>query len=115
MKDSKLEFNIIDGEFDDQFFPADRFEPMIEILINENHLGTNSEQAEHTKVVKRPNNMNPEWKEVFTFDICKDTDEVAIYIINNFEGSREILAEKRFVLNKIGEEYDDPLHELATQ
>ncbi len=59
--------------------------------------------------------MNPEWKEVFTFDIAKDSDEVAIYIINNFEGSREILAEKRFVLNKIGEEFDDPLHELATQ
>lgn len=43
MKDSTLTFNIIDGEFDDQFFPPDKFEPMIEILINENPQGTNSE------------------------------------------------------------------------
>lgn len=59
--------------------------------------------------------MAPEWKEVLTFDIQKDTDEVAIYIINNFEGNREILAEKRFVLNWIGQQQDDPLHELKTQ
>lgn len=47
--------------------------------------------------------MAPEWKEVLTFDIAKDSDEVAIYIINNFEGNKEILAEKRFRLNWIGQ------------
>ena len=59
--------------------------------------------------------MAPEWKEVLTFDIRSAKDEVAIYIINNFEGNREILAEKRFVLEWIGEQTDDPLHELKTQ
>ena len=32
MKGSTLTFTIIDGELDEQFFDADRFEPMIEII-----------------------------------------------------------------------------------
>jgi hypothetical protein len=39
MKGSTLTFNIIDGEFDDQFFDANGFEPMIEVVVNE-QMGT---------------------------------------------------------------------------
>jgi len=35
MKGSTLTFNIIEGEFDSQFFDPKNFEPMIEILLNE--------------------------------------------------------------------------------
>lgn len=84
MKGSTLNFNIIDGEFDDQFFDPNAFEPMIEILVNENDAGTASEQAEYTKVIKAPRNMNPEWKETLTLDIHKASDEIAIQIINNW-------------------------------
>ena len=35
MKGSNLTFNIIDGQFDDNFFAPDSFEPMIEITCNE--------------------------------------------------------------------------------
>jgi hypothetical protein len=35
MKGSTLEFNIIDGEFDGQFFDEQVFEPMISIVVNE--------------------------------------------------------------------------------
>jgi hypothetical protein len=35
MKGSILTFNIIDGEFDDQFFDPNSFEPMIEVIVNE--------------------------------------------------------------------------------
>ena len=49
---------------------------MIEILLNE------TEQIEHTAVIKTPNNMQPQWKEILTFDIFKPTDEIAIQIIN---------------------------------
>ena len=85
MKGSSLTFNIQDGEFDDQFFDPAGFEPMIEILVNENEQGTASEQVEHTRVVRAPLNMTPEWKEVLTFDIARADDEVAIQIINNFQ------------------------------
>ena len=34
MKGSSLTFDIIDGDFDDQFFDPERFEPMIEITVN---------------------------------------------------------------------------------
>lgn len=56
MKGSTLTFDILDGDFDDQFFDPERFEPMIEITIN----GT--EQVEHTSVVQKPKNMAPIWK-----------------------------------------------------
>ena len=39
MKGSTLTFNIVDGEFDDQFFDANSFEPMIEVIVNE-QMGT---------------------------------------------------------------------------
>jgi hypothetical protein len=83
MKGSTLTFNIVDGQFDDQFFDPNKFEPMIEVLVNE-QMGQGSEQVEHTKVIKRPNCMNPIWKEILTFDIFRPTDEVAIQIINNY-------------------------------
>lgn len=35
MKGSTLTFNIVDGEFDDQFFDPNSFEPMIEVVVNE--------------------------------------------------------------------------------
>lgn len=41
MKGSTLTFNIIDGEFDDQFFEANAFEPMINIIVNEGQLDIN--------------------------------------------------------------------------
>jgi hypothetical protein len=41
---------------------------MIEVVVND------TEQIEHTKVVGKPNNMNPVWKEVLSFDIMKPTD-----------------------------------------
>jgi hypothetical protein len=47
-------------------------------------MGTGSDQVEHTKVIKKPNCMNPVWKEILTFDIFKPTDEIAIQIINQF-------------------------------
>ena len=68
-------FNIIDGEFDGQFFDANAFEPMISIVVNEQMGG---DQVEHTKVVKRPNCMTPVWKEILTFDIFRPSDEIAI-------------------------------------
>jgi hypothetical protein len=68
MKGSTLTFNIIDGEFDSQFFNAEQFEPMISIVVNEQQGG---DQIEHTKVVKRPNCMTPVWKEILTFDIFR--------------------------------------------
>ena len=69
---------------------------MIEILVNENPAGTGSDQSENTTVAKSPNNMRPEWKETLTLDIIKPTDEIAIQIINNYNGVKDILAEKRF-------------------
>ena len=70
MKGSTLTFNIIDGEFDDQFFDANGFEPMIEVVVNEQN-GTGQDQVEHTKVVKKPNCMVPVWREILTFDIFR--------------------------------------------
>ena len=75
MKGSTLTFNIVDGEFDGQFFDAAVFEPMISIVVNEQMGG---DQEEHTKVIKRPNCMTPVWKEILTFDIFRPTDEIAI-------------------------------------
>ena len=114
MKGSTLTFNIVDGMFDDQFFDANSFEPMIEVLVNE-QMGGGTDQVEHTKVIKRPNCMNPSWKEILTFDIFRPTDEVAIQIVNNFQNQKEILAEKRFQMGQIGNDENDPLHELKTQ
>ena len=59
--------------------------------------------------------MNPQWKEVLSFDIVKPEDQVAIQIINQFAGQKEILAEKRFFIGEIGNNPDDPMHELKTQ
>lgn len=109
MKGSTLNLNIIDGEFDDQFFDAANFQPMIEIVVNDN------EQLEHTKVITPPLNMNPVWKEVLSFDILKPSDEVSIQIINQFANQKEILAEKRFYIGEIGNDENDPLHELKSQ
>ena len=49
MKGSTLTFNIIDGEFDDQFFDVNGFEPMINIVVNE---GTMEQNQEATSVIK---------------------------------------------------------------
>ena len=108
MKGSTLNLNIIDGEFDDQFFDSNNFQPMIEIVVN------NNEQLEHTKVITPPLNMNPVWKEVLSFDILKPNDEISIQIINQFANQKEILAEKRFYIGEIGNDENDPLHELKT-
>jgi len=35
MKGSTLNINIIDGSFDDTFFDAKQFHPMIQVIINE--------------------------------------------------------------------------------
>ena len=35
MKGSTLNINIIDGEFKDNFFDANKFQPMIQVIINE--------------------------------------------------------------------------------
>ena len=78
MKGSTLTFNIHDGEFDDKFFDPAGFEPMIEILVNENAQGTAAEQTQHTRSIKAPLNMTPEWREVLTLDIHRETDEIAI-------------------------------------
>ena len=59
--------------------------------------------------------MAPEWREVLTFDIQKATDRVVIQIINNFNNQMDILAEKEFTLGEIGQDTEDPLHELSTQ
>ena len=63
MKGSTLNINILDGHFEDSFFDANNFQPMIEVVINEN------EQVEHTKIITAPLNMAPVWKEVLSFDI----------------------------------------------
>ena len=55
MKGSTLTFTIVDGEFDEQFFDANRFEPMIEIIrksryqINQVDVREEIEEVEHTK------------------------------------------------------------------
>ena len=59
--------------------------------------------------------MNPNWKEVLSFDITRPEDEVSIMIVNNFQNQKEILAEKVFVMNEVGHDQDDPLHELKDQ
>ena len=33
-------------------------------------------------------------------------------IVNNYQNHKEILAEKVFVMNEVGNDQDDPLHEL---
>ena len=84
MKGSTLTFTIVDGEFDEQFFDAERFEPMIEIIrksryqINQVDVRETIEEVEHTKVIKKPDCMSPEWREVLAFDIMKPTDELSI-------------------------------------
>lgn len=121
MKGSTLTFTIVDGEFDEQFFDANRFEPMIEIIrksryqINQVDVREEIEEVEHTKQIKRPDCMAPEWREVLTFDIMKPTDELSIQIINNYNNEKEILGEKPFVLQEVGHDEADPLHELRDQ
>lgn len=56
--------------------------------------------------------MAPNWKEVLSFDITRPEDEVSIMIINNYQNHKEILAEKVFVINEVGNDKDDPLNEL---
>lgn len=56
MKGSTLNLNIIDGEFNPDFFDPRQFEPMIQIVVNDD------EQIEHTNVISQPLNMNPNWK-----------------------------------------------------
>ena len=72
MKGSSLTLNVIEGEFDPQFFEPKEFAPMIEVLVNE------TDQVEHTKIITPPLNMTPVWKEILPFDITRPTDEVAI-------------------------------------
>ena len=45
MKGSTLTFNIIDGEFDDQFFDINAFEPMINIIVNEDQIDKNQDST----------------------------------------------------------------------
>lgn len=121
MKGSTLTFTIVDGEFDEQFFDPDRFEPMIEIIrksrqqINQVEFSETVEEKEHTKVIKKPDCMSPEWREVLTFDIMRPSDEISIQIINQYQNEKEILAEKPFVLQEVGHDENDPLHELKEQ
>ena len=121
MKGSTLTFTIVDGEFDEQFFDVDKFEPMIEIIrksryqLNNQEVRESIEEVEHTKVVKKPDCMSPEWREVLTFDIMKPDDEISIQIINNWNNEKEILGEKPFVLQEVGNDDADPLHELKEQ
>jgi hypothetical protein len=76
MKGSTLSLNIIEGQFEADFFEPSTFSPMIEVIINE------YEQVEHTKAIGPPNNLSPVWKEILPFDIHRPNDEVAIQIIN---------------------------------
>jgi len=121
MKGSTLTFTIVDGEFDEQFFDPDRFEPMIEIIrksrqqVNQVEFSETVEEVEHTKVIKKPDCMSPEWREVLTFDIMRPSDEISIQIINQYQNEKEILAEKPFVLQEVGHDENDPLHELKEQ
>jgi len=91
MKGSTLTFTIVDGEFDEQFFDPDRFEPMIEIIrksrqqINQVEFSETVEEVEHTKVIKKPDCMSPEWREVLTFDIMRPSDEISIRVINQYQ------------------------------
>ena len=56
--------------------------------------------------------MHPNWKEVLSFDITRPEDEISIMIVNNYQNQKEILAEKVFEMGEIGNDTDDPLHEL---
>lgn len=50
---------------------------MIEIVVSEGYGEPSpNDQIEHTKMVKRPNNMEPVWRELLTFDILRPTDEI---------------------------------------
>lgn len=73
------------------------------------------EEVEHTKVIRKPDCMSPEWREVLTFDIMKPSDELSIQIINYHNNEKEILGEKPFVLQELGQDESDPLHELKEQ
>ena len=118
MKGSTLTFTIIDGEFDDNFFDSNKFEPRIKIIrksryqINHMEVREQVEEIEQTKVVKKPDCMAPEWREVLTFDITKPTDEISIQIINDWNNEEEVLGEKPFILSEVGNDENDPLHEL---
>lgn len=104
MKGSTLTFTIIDGEFDDNFFDSNKFEPRIKIIrksryqINHMEVREQVEEIEQTKVVKKPDCMTPEWREVLTFDITKPSDEISIQIINDWNNEEEVLGEKPFIL-----------------
>jgi len=43
MKGSTLTFNILDGEFDNDFFDEEQFEPMIEIVVSEGYGNQNND------------------------------------------------------------------------
>jgi len=45
---------------------------MIKVRINE------TQQEDGTKIMKAPENMRPEWKQVLSFDILQPQDEVKI-------------------------------------
>lgn len=52
---------------------------MIEIIVSDGYAGqANNDQIEHTRQVRKPECMMPQWKEVLTFDVIKPTDEIAI-------------------------------------
>ena len=65
--------------------------------------------------MKTPNNMQPEWREILSFDILQPSDEVAIQIINQFKNENELLAEKRFQIGEVSKDDNDPLCELKSQ
>jgi len=112
-KGSTLSLNIIEGEFDDTVFDINEFTPMIEVVI-QNEKGAVI-QVEHTKMITPPLNMTPIWKEILPMDIVNPSDEIAIQIINQFGNQKQILAEKRFTLEAIGQEFEDPLKDLVLQ
>lgn len=85
------------------------------VQVNQVDVRENIEEVEHTKKIKKPDCMSPEWREVLTFDIMKPTDEISIQIINYYQDEEEILGEKPFVLSEVHLVLDDPLHELKDQ
>ena len=49
---------------------------------------------------------------MLTFDITKPSDEISIQIINDWNNEEEVLGEKPFILSEVGNDENDPLHEL---
>jgi len=83
---------------------------MIQISVNE---GKNTSQIEHTKVIYPPDNLNPVWKEILTFDITNPKDIVSVKIIDANNNQRILKGEETFEIGKISE--DHPLSGIKSQ